>query len=259
MIFFKKLLFKIQHKLIYRKNKRPDEIINDFFKDKKFKFIVQVGGNDGVQNDPLRKYFKYKSKYRYKAIIFEPIKYYYLKLNKLYKKNRNISIKKNFISNTKKNKKIFYLKPNMAKFLNLGKIKNDWAHGLGSLKKKNVISAIEKNDFRGIKYKKKIPEFKKLIISEKVKPFKISEINFPKNFINLLVIDVQGHEINVIKSINFKKKKIDYIYYEDENKLSNESNKIKKILKKNNYKLISRLSWVNLCYYKKFPIKYKTS
>ena len=147
----------------------------------------------------------------------------------------------------------------MAKFLNLGKIKNDWAYGLGSLKKKNVISAIEKNDFRGIKYKKKIPEFKKLIISEKVKPFKISEINFPKNFINLLVIDVQGHEINVIKSINFKKQKIDYIYYEDENKLSNESNKIKKILKKNNYKLISRLSWVNLCYYKKFPIKYKTS
>ena len=61
----------------------------------------------------------------------------------------------NFISNTKKNKKIFYLKPHMTKFLNLGKIKNDWAHGLGSLQKKNVISAIEKNDFRGITYKKK--------------------------------------------------------------------------------------------------------
>ena len=99
MFFFKKLLFKIQHKLIYRRNKKPDEIISDLFKDKRFKFIVQVGGNDGVQNDPLRKYFKYKNKYQYKAIIFEPIKYYYLKLNKLYKKNRNISIKMNFISN----------------------------------------------------------------------------------------------------------------------------------------------------------------
>ena len=83
-------------------------------------------------------------------------------------------------------------------------------------------------------------------------PSKISEINFPKNSINLLVIDVQGHEIYVIKSINFKKQKIDYIYYEDENKLSDESNKIKNILKKNNYKLISRLSWVNLVYFKEF-------
>lgn len=252
MILFKKLLFTVKHKLIYRKNKRPDEIINDIFKNRKLKFIVQVGGNDGVQNDPLRKYFKYKSKYYYKAIIFEPIKYYYLKLRKLYKKNRNISIRRNFISSTKGNKKIFYLRPKMAKSLNLGKIKNDWAHGLGSFKKKNVISAIEKNNFRGEIYKKNIFKFKKLIISEKVIPSKISEINFPKNSINLLVIDVQGHEIYVIKSINFKKQRIDYIYYEDENKLSDESNKIKNILKKNNYKLISRLSWVNLVYFKEF-------
>ena len=46
--------------------------------DKQKKFIVQIGGNDGVQNDPLRKYFEKSG--NYKAIIFEPINFYYQKL-----------------------------------------------------------------------------------------------------------------------------------------------------------------------------------
>ena len=61
-------------------------------------------------------------------------------------------------------------------------------------------------------------------------------------------MDVQGHELQVIRSINFKKQKIDYIYFEDENPTSKNSIQIKNLLKKNKYKLIGRLSWIDQVY-----------
>ena len=40
---------------------RLDHFLNLFFKEKQKKFIIQVGGNDGINSDPLRKYFKKKN------------------------------------------------------------------------------------------------------------------------------------------------------------------------------------------------------
>ena len=88
MNIFDKIIRKTQHKLIYRKNKKPDQILSQIFISNKKKFVVQAGGNDGIFNDPLRKYFKYSG--NYKAIIFEPVRYYYSKLCKLYKNRQDI-------------------------------------------------------------------------------------------------------------------------------------------------------------------------
>ena len=55
------------------------------------------------------------------------------------------------------------------------------------------------------------------------------EVRFPEKSINLLLMDVQGHELQVIRSINFKKQKIDYIYFEDENPTSKNSIQIKNL------------------------------
>jgi len=243
-----KIIRKIKHKLIYRKNKKPDQILNQIFINNKKKFIVQVGGNDGISNDPLRKFFKYVG--NYEAIIFEPVKYYYSKLNILYKNRNDIKIKRNFVSNTNKKKKIFYIKPNIADLMDANGPKNKWAHGQGSFSKKFIYSVIDKNNFRGSYYKKNITKFKNSITSETVNPFKISKIKFPEKSINLLLMDVQGHELQVIKSINFKKQKIDYIYFEDENPTSKNSIKIIKLLKKNKYRLIGRLTWIDQVYWK---------
>ncbi len=240
------IIRKILHKLIYRKNKKPDQILNDIFINHKKKFIIQIGGNDGISNDPLRKFFKYTG--NYEAIIFEPVKYYHLKLSQLYKNRKDIKVKKNFVSNTNKKKKIFFIKPSIANLMDADGPKNKWAHGQGSFSKKFIYSSIDKNKFRGDYYKKNISKFKNSIISETVNPFKISKIRFPEKSINLLLMDVQGHELQVIRSINFKKQKIDYIYFEDENPTSKNSIQIKNLLKKNKYKLIGRLSWIDQVY-----------
>ena len=128
--------------------------------------------------------------------------------------------------------------------------KNKWAHGQGSFSKKFIYSVIDKNNFRGDYYKKNISKFKNSITSEIVNPFKISKIKFPEKSINLLLMDVQGHELQVIKSVDFKKQKIDYIYFEDENPTSKNSLQIRSLLKKNKYKLIGRLSWTDQVYFR---------
>jgi hypothetical protein len=69
---------------------------------------------------------------------------------------------------------------------------------------------------------------------------KISNINIDSKSPIILVIDVQGFELDVLKTVDFKKQKIKYIYYEDEFPHSLKSQKIITLLKANNYKYIGR-------------------
>ena len=246
--FFTKIYRKILSKTVYRKNFKTPEFYNYYFSKPKKKYIIQVGGNDGVQSDPLRTYLKNKG--NYEAIIFEPIQYYYKKLKELYLGRNDILIKKFYVSNEKKEKEIYFIKPQICDEINSKDQKNDWLHGQGSFDKKNIENAIDKNCFRGDKFKKNVEKLKNNIVSELVLPFELKNLNFPKDSVNLLVIDVQGFELEVLLSLSFNEK-IDYIVYEDEFPYSQKSKKIRKILAMHNYVLIGRLTWLDQIYKKK--------
>ena len=213
-----------------------DNFLINFFKSKKKKLIIQIGGNDGINSDPLRRFFKKKG--NYKAIIIEPLNYYYKSLKKLYKKRSDIVIKKLAISNKSKKRNIYYIDPSIATKLNGDGPKNNWAHGQGSFEKKIVKYWIIKNSFRGKNYRKNIPLFLNSIKKEIIRTKKLSQFKFTNNLETLLVIDVQGFELEVIEGIDWSNSP-KYIIYEDDIKLFKfKSNKIRKILKINNYKYI---------------------
>ena len=222
---------KIRKKLYFTEEK----FLENFFNKKEKKYIIQIGGNDGIQNDPLRKYFVKKN--NYKAIIFEPLNYYFECLVKLYEGRDDIKIKKNGISNFNGIKELYFIKPAVADQMNGDGPMNNWAHGQGSFDKKIIEFHIEDNQFRGEKYKKDIRFYKENIESEEIKIIKLSDIYIPDNIETLLVIDVQGFELEVIESINFNNAP-KYIFYEDDLKDKPKAEKIKSILKKNNYKYI---------------------
>jgi hypothetical protein len=115
---------------------------------------------------------------------------------------------------------------------------NDWAAGQGSFSKKFIINEIYKNSFRGNKYNINIQKFIKEISSLIVFCDKISKYKISKSEISLLVLDVQGYEYYILKSINFKKQKFSIIYLEDEDPQSIISSKIRRLLKINSYKLV---------------------
>jgi len=240
--FFIKIYRKILSKTVYRKNFKTPEFYNYYFSKPKKKYIIQVGGNDGVQSDPLRTYLKDKG--NYEAIIFEPIQYYYKKLKELYSGRNDILIKKFYVSNEQKEKEIYFIKPEICDEINSKGQKNYWLHGLGSFDKKNIENGIDKKSFIGDEFKKNIEKLKNNIVSELVLHFELKNLNFPKDSINLLVIDVQGFELEVLSSLSFNEK-MDYIVYEDEVPYSQKSKKIRKMLTMHNYVLIGRLTWLD--------------
>jgi len=231
---YKKIIRKISFKLGVLK--KPQIILDTFFNKKKNKFCVQIGANDGVMGDPIRKYLKDKS--NLSAILIEPLDYYYKKLNSLYKNRKEIKIMRNLVSNKRVLKKIYYIDPKIASLMNGDGPYNNWAHGQGSFSKSFIINEIQKNSFRGTNYKKNISKFIQSIKFKKIKSIKVSDIKISNNTQNLLVIDVQGFEYEVLKSINFKNQKFNLIYFEDEDTYPIKSKKIIKLLKENNYKLI---------------------
>jgi len=229
--FYKKIVRKILFKIGVLK--KPQIILDNFFNKKKNKFCIQIGANDGVLDDPIRKYLKVKS--NLSAILIEPLDHYYKKLIFLYKNRKDIKIMRNLVSNVRVLKKIYYIDP---KILSLNGPQNNWLHGQGSFSKSFIINEIKKNYLRGINYKKNINKLIQSIKFKKVKSIKISDIKINNNTQNLLVIDVQGFEYEVLKSINFKSQKFDLIYFEDEGTYQTKSKKIIKLLKENNYNLI---------------------
>ena len=67
-----------------------DKLLSDEFINNEFKHIIQVGGNDGVSGDPIRKHLINKGSF--KADIFEPLNYYFHKLKKLYEDREDIKV-----------------------------------------------------------------------------------------------------------------------------------------------------------------------
>ena len=224
-LFFNNRIFK----------KDPEKILENIIFSKNKKTIVQVGANDGLMSDPLRRFLIKKG--NYKAILIEPLDYYYNNLLKLYKKRKDIKLLKIFIS-TKKKQKIYFIPPKIADLMNGEGPKNNWAHGQGSSDKEFIIKQIKLNNFRGSNYKKNIQKYINSIIHKNVRTMKISDINIDSKSTIILVIDVQGSELDVLKTVDFKKQKIKYIYYEDEFRHSLKSQNIVNLLKKNNYKHI---------------------
>lgn len=216
-----------------RRKIRLDTFLNIFFKNKKNKFIIQVGGNDGINSDPLRKYIK--KKFNGKVVIFEPLDYYFLKLQKLYKKRKNIKILKIALSKKIEKKKIFFIDPKIAKQMDGKGPGKGWAHGQGSFSKDVVLYWIKKNKFRGKQYLKNINKFIKSIKYKEIKTKKISFIKIPKNYVSLLIIDVQGFELEVLEGMNWSNSP-DFIVYEDDLRIYNKkSNLIRSLLKKKGY------------------------
>ena len=249
--FFLKIKRKVLSKTICRNNFKTPEFYDFYFSQTEKKYIVQVGGNDGIQSDPIREYLKIRG--NYKAIIFEPIQYYYKKLIQLYNDREDISIKQFFVSNNKEENKVYFIKPEIIDELDIKYPKNGWLHlhGCGSFDKKHVEDGIERNSFKGTEYSRDTSELSNHIVSESVKSFPLKDLNFPKDSLNLLIIDVQFYELEVLLSLSFNEK-IDYIIYEDVFPYSLESKKIRRLLKKNNYKVIGRLSWIDQIYKKVF-------
>ncbi len=110
----------------------------------------------------------------------------------------------------------------------------------------NTQNTLDENQLNFLKNHHNIKDHE--IIEKKIRTKSLDKILDEHKFHNIdfMNLDVEGHELNVLKTINFEKIKIKYLCIEmiEHNKKSIENNeKIKTLLIQNNYKLIKNFSF----------------
>ena len=212
----------------------------------------------------IKKFFDFLSKFHYDKI--------YRYSNKL---NFDVFIdigahQGEFISRFLKNKKInkiYSFEPNIFLFRNLLKkfrlnkrvILSNNALGENTAIKKLFLSNLTYNSSMSeFNKNSKYLKFKNLILNENVNQnfSKVKQITFDQYFKSkkiknsFLKIDVEGYEYNVLRGASYKVKDVKYILIENQfsNQYHNDFNKIKKLLKKNHFKLIKSFYYPSLHY-----------
>ena len=171
-----------------------DSLLNKLLaKNGKINFI-QIGGNDGVNDDPLHHFIVW-NKAKVSGHILEPVSDYFNELEKNYSKFPNIQTLNLAIHNTETVMVINKVNPDSASVLPKS------TKGIASFNKEHHINC-------------KVPS--EFIIEEKVKCISLEKLIVENNInaIDLLQIDTEGYDAEIILNINFEKFKPSIINFE---------------------------------------------
>lgn len=176
------------------------------------KTVVQVGANDGVQNDPLRRFLVDPGSYS--AVLVEPLPHYASRLRDLYRGRPDITVVEAALGAERGLATIYSIPPALADQMNGTGPANDWAHGQGSFDRDTVIHWIEANRFRGEAYARDIPRFIAAIEETSVAVQRAADV-MPAADNVLLCIDVQGRERDVLLGVDWARPPR-YVLFEDD-------------------------------------------
>jgi FkbM family methyltransferase len=172
------------------------------------------------------------NKIRKPILLVEPVDYNFKLLKKNFENHDNVYFEQSFISNNTKSIFFYYVRENSIK-----KLGKHWASGIGSFSKEHILNhkskrfQIEESDIESIN-----------IISQ---TFNQLCKKYNVNTIDNLLIDVEGHEMSILKSIDFNKILIKEIKFEFKHLTStfnyeNSLDELIKLFKLNNYSEVFR-------------------
>ena len=161
------------------------------------------------------------------VLLVEPLDYNFKLLKKNFQDYENIYLEQSFISNNSKSIIFYYVKEDSIK-----KLGKHWASGIGSFSKEHILNhkskrfQIEESDIESMD-----------IISQ---TFNQLCEKYNIDTIDNLLIDVEGHEMSILKSIDFNKILILEIKFEFKHLTStfnyeNSLDELIKLFKQNNY------------------------
>jgi FkbM family methyltransferase len=166
------------------------------------------------------------------VLLVEPLDYNFKLLKKNFQDYENIYFEQSFISNNSKSIIFYYVKEDSIK-----KLGKHWASGIGSFSKEHILNhkskrfQIEESDIGSMD-----------IISQ---TFNQLCEKYNIDTIDNLLIDVEGHEMSILKSIDFNKILISEIKFEFKHLTStfnyeNSLDELIKLFKQNNYSEVFR-------------------
>jgi FkbM family methyltransferase len=162
--------------------------------------VVQVGANDGVQNDPLRPFLITPNSY--KALLVEPLSNYLEDLHALYGSRKDVKLLNAAVGSQSGTLTLYHIPREIALQMNGDGPQNNWALGQGSFSKSTVVFWIHQNCFRGEAYRERLNEWIDSIEETTVPMVTTDSLidDDPNN--TLVVIDVQGYESEVVRGLD---------------------------------------------------------
>jgi FkbM family methyltransferase len=208
---------------------KVERFLSEFFPASPLSCIVQVGANDGISNDPLRPFLP---QHKGAVVLIEALPHYCDKLNDLYSTQSNVGIVNALIAAKEGERTFYYINPGVADEMDGDGPMNRWAHGQGCFSKETIISWIQQNSFRGITYRKNLQRYVESIESTSLKSVTLATLANQRQLsqIHLLVIDVQGAEMDVLSSLGELANLPSFIIYEDDSSLNPHDSKALELL-----------------------------
>lgn len=157
-------------------------------------FFVQLGANDGFLRDPLHHFIK---KYHWKGILVEPVESYFHKLQQTYAGAKGLIFEKVAMSDSDAPRTIYKIKDHQNEVAK-------WFEGIASLDKAHLL-----------KHRYAFPDIEEFIEAQSVRCMTLQQLlqKHGVKQIDLLCMDVEGHEPVILKQLprlNLKPKVILY-------------------------------------------------
>lgn len=186
---------------------------------------VQVGSNDGVSNDPLRKYIV---EHNWRAILIEPVPSLFSKLSALYEGNDRITTLNAGISPSTTPLKFHTIDPKAR--LELGVECPIWYDQLGSFEKENITKHLD-----GI--------LEPYIDAIDVPIKRLDDILVEYGFQNLdvLHVDAESYDLEVMKTLDLSRFKPKYIIIEHKHMENNSKTSFIENMVANGYEYVTYL------------------
>lgn len=230
IIYKNNLLFKLYSNYFYRPKDKLEKFIDAFSKQKKnHLFFIQIGANDGNWNDPIYKFIRRDN---WTGILIEPQIVIYQRLINNYKNIKNLLFENAAVDAVEGERNLFKIS-----FSN-----SQWASGISSFIKNDIQKLIDAGYVERMAKAEGInpPEDQKeWIISEKVKVISLKNL-ISKHMvkkIDLIMIDTEGYDFEVIKTIPFELIKPTVIIYEHTHFDETTKNECSEYLIKTGYRL----------------------
>jgi len=223
-------LFIFFYKYIYRPPGGTIEEFTDIFSRHMGKIkVVQIGANDGINNDPVHKFIKRDG---WEGVLLEPQKYVFDKfLQPLYRKTGGIITVNAALDKTDGYKSVYKISVSNSR----------WATGLTSFNREVLEKALNSGYIENQAKKEGLkipPDPSELITEEKVECISpetlISRYNLDR--IDWLQIDTEGYDYEIIKMFKVEKTRPRVIVYENLHLTEEQKKECRELLERNGYR-----------------------
>ncbi len=226
-------LFQFYCKYFFRPKDILQEFLDKYSKNHKGNIrFIQIGANDGQWNDPIYKYIRRDG---WQGILIEPQKHIFERLKENYKKYVHKLIFLNVAIDNKNGEKLLY---------KISFSESRWASGLSSFIKEDLQKMIDAGYVERMANKDGInpPKDRSSWISEEiVKVLTLETIIEKYKFyeIDLLMIDTEGYDFEIIKTVPFEIVKPSVIVYEHSHFNPDVKKQCEEFLQQKSYLLIN--------------------